>query len=483
MSPQQPTPPTKAAGKRGLWWLWLAVAAILVLPVSLYLGPPVLAWVTPEPPKPAAPIPGYQKAPQTPGSLDAVTSLPSGAPQPDPAVLTKELDAALNIPGSGRARAVVLNAEDGSELYNRDGGEPSVPASNMKVLTALSVMNSMDPFTRLSTRVVQGQNKNSLVLVAGGDTMLSAGKSDDSAVLGRAGLATLAERTVKALAAAGVKGEVTVSLDDSLFQGETVSPAWHPADVAAGEATGVYPIAVDSAWGQDNRRERPKDAALSAAQAFRAALNKAGADAGLSAGGDVKRAKAPAEGVEEVARVESATIAEQVKYMLEESDNVLAEVLGRLAAREQGNVASFAGASQAVRSTLKELKIETKGVEIADVSGLALADRVPTAVLAQAMQVIATSDDPALRTILPGLPVSGETGTMANRGLGTATVGRVHAKSGTLNATSAVTGYVVTADSRVLVFSMIFNGLDGNLADGQAALDKAMGVLAGCGCR
>ena len=82
--------------------------------------------------------------------------------------------------------------------------------------------------------------------------------------------------------------------------------------------------------------------------------------------------------------------------------------------------------------------------------------------------------------------MAGLSGTLGDRYLDAATAqgaGLVRAKTGTLNSVLALSGYVVDADGRLLVFSFIGNGLTPGAAGNKQALDKAASVLASCGCR
>ena len=82
--------------------------------------------------------------------------------------------------------------------------------------------------------------------------------------------------------------------------------------------------------------------------------------------------------------------------------------------------------------------------------------------------------------------MAGLTGTLGNRYMDTSTsrgAGLVRAKTGTLNTVIALSGYVVDADGRLLVFSFIGNGLTPGAAGNKAALDRTASVLAACGCR
>ena len=81
--------------------------------------------------------------------------------------------------------------------------------------------------------------------------------------------------------------------------------------------------------------------------------------------------------------------------------------------------------------------------------------------------------------------MAGLTGTLGDRytdAASAAGAGLVRAKTGTLNTVIALSGYVVDADGRLLVFSFVGNGLTPGAAN-KAALDRSAAVLARCGCR
>ena len=61
------------------------------------------------------------------------------------------------------------------------------------------------------------------------------------------------------------------------------------------------------------------------------------------------------------------------------------------------------------------------------------------------------------RTFYDALPIAGMDGTIRNRMRGTPAQGNVHAKTGTLDKARALSGYVTTADGRLLLFSMLAN--------------------------
>jgi D-alanyl-D-alanine carboxypeptidase/D-alanyl-D-alanine-endopeptidase (penicillin-binding protein 4) len=329
-----------------------------------------------------------------------------------------------------------------------------------------------------------------VILAGGGDVLLGAGDSAPDAVLGHAGLATLAQSTLRALQQEGVAGTVTVLLDDSLFTGAPLNPAWSLQDVAAGEMAPLFPLALNSARFDPAKTTgpRPQDAAMHAAEAFSAQLAAAGAPAGLTVSSGIARSSGAAGAAAPpriLAEVQSATVGQQVELLLRTSDNYLTEVVGRMTALAGGKPASNDGAVAAVLQQLEELGVATATLRAADVSGLALANQVSARQLAEVVRAITTGTDARLRAALAGFPVAGLTGTLEDRYLDPPTApgaGLVRAKTGTLNTVAALSGYVVDTDGRLLVFSFIGNGLTPGAAN-KAALDRSASVLAGCGCR
>jgi len=55
------------------------------------------------------------------------------------------------------------------------------------------------------------------------------------------------------------------------------------------------------------------------------------------------------------------------------------------------------------------------------------------------------------------LPIAGVDGSLSSRMKGTAAERNVHAKTGTLDKARSLSGYVTTADGRLLIFSFLCN--------------------------
>lgn len=471
-------PGLSAAWGRLKWPLLLAVVLLSVAAI-------VVAGMVPGifgSPKPPQAGPAWQQKPNELSGSDAVLPLDAAAPVPVPAEVAKLLDGTLKPDGSGSITGVVLDASTGSVLFDRQGSANRIPASNMKLLTAVAALKALGPEARFTTRVLAGNDPSTVVLTGGGDVLMGGGASDPSAVLGRAGLLSLAADTAAALADAGIKGPVSVQVDDSLFSGAPLNPAWSLGDVAAGETAPLFSLAMNSGRYSPTvtTGPRPQDSAVTTAQAFAEQL----AAAGVTVRPGVERGKGVSAKV--LASAASATVSEQVDLMLETSDNFLAEALGRLTAAASGRKATYDGATAAVRQRLGELGIATDSMELADVSGLALENQVSARTFADVVRAITSGPELSLRSALDGFPVAGLTGTLDGRYVDPSTAGGaglVRAKTGTLNTVIALSGYVVDADGRLLVFSFIGNGLDPGAAGNKVAMDRSASVLAACGCR
>jgi D-alanyl-D-alanine carboxypeptidase/D-alanyl-D-alanine-endopeptidase (penicillin-binding protein 4) len=109
-------------------------------------------------------------------------------------------------------------------------------------------------------------------------------------------------------------------------------------------------------------------------------------------------------------------------------------------------------------------------------------DRVSPEILAQIMSMAVSGKNPKLRILITGLPLAGVSGTLADRfdkPDSKAGAGWVRAKTGSIDVTYALVGYVPDVDGRILVFAFNSNGVNSGTRDAQDALAAA---LRGCGC-
>lgn len=403
------------------------------------------------------------------------------APSPTSAALAARLAPLLQDPALGPSLGVqVLDGLSATALYGVDPLRPRAPASSAKLVTAAAIASLGGTSRTLDTAVVAGPGPGQIVLVAGGDTLLSPGAGVPNAVVGRAGLADLAAQVAQVLAGQPSSG-ATLLLDDAALTGPALAPTWASADVAAGY---VGPVA---ALGLATQRPAPgwaavADPALAAAEAFRAQL----AAHGVTVAKPVARGKAQP-GARTLGVVHSAPLSEVLSLALDDSDNTLTEALARVAAVRAGAAPTFAGVTGWVRDRLVAIGVPAAGLKLVDCSGLSAGTTVPAATLATIVALGTTAGLRDFAAVIARLPVAGLSGTLAGRYLSgpeRAGAGLVRAKTGTLDGVASLTGTVVDADGRLLVFSVVADRVpSGATLAARVALDRIAASLAGCGCR
>ena len=473
--------------------LLIAVLCALTVPAADYIGVSVSHSVSAAMADDDASTP---TAARPPTNLDSVSGVAEtaerGRTKLDRAELDHKLDRALTLPGTGDITGIVTDVATGTELYANHADTARIPASNMKLLTSLAALKTLGSDTRFKTTVVSDDGGASetgrsreLTLVGGGDVLLGRGESAAGRTVSHAGLATLAERTIDHLEESGPVKTVHITVDDTLFTGKDLNPHWAEGDIRSGQIAPIAPMALYAARFEPGSTTgpRPTDPALRVGQVFAAQLAKKAAQKNVHV--DVDRTVtrgAAGDDASTVAAVESATVAQQVAYLLTESDNYVAEVMGRMAAHATGRPAGFSGAAATTRAVLTDLGIDTDGLRLADACGLSMGNRVSVRQLAAVVSTLARSDDRNIRAGLAGMPIAGLTGTLEDRyqtGETDDAAGLVRAKTGTLNAVQSLTGTVVNDDGRLLVFSFVANGMTGGSAAAKPVLDRAATILAG----
>lgn len=174
---------------------------------------------------------------------------------------------------------------------------------------------------------------------------------------------------------------------------------------------------------------------------------------------------------------------DEVRLINKVSQNLHAEMLvRRLApaapAPEAGKAAPVDSLEQglaAARAVLVQAGVPRAGFDFADGSGMSTYNRVsPRAAVALLRW---TAGQPWGAAYRASLPVGGVDGTLRRRFAGTPLAGRIFAKTGTLNATNALSGWLIAASGRELTFSIIAN----DVPDGTSALramDRALVAIA-----
>lgn len=167
-------------------------------------------------------------------------------------------------------------------------------------------------------------------------------------------------------------------------------------------------------------------------------------------------------------------------WMMTWSDNALADRIARSAASAAGFSRDYAGVAKVFRQLLSSLEIDTQNLVVKDGSGLSRENRVTAQQISQLLMVIAR--DEKLLPLIVGLPIGGVSGTLTERFLETApsAIGLVRAKTGTLNGTTNLAGYV-ESENKNYIFVIIADTHSRSYTITKrvrASVDKALGKIA-----
>jgi D-alanyl-D-alanine carboxypeptidase/D-alanyl-D-alanine-endopeptidase (penicillin-binding protein 4) len=368
-------------------------------------------------------------------------------------------------------------------LWSSGGSAPVTPASTMKLLTTTTALVAMGPGHRFTTSVVQGRDRRQIVLVGGGDPLLTDKPPTPAERPGqyprRATFQQLAARTAARLGREHVSS-VRLGYDDSLFSGPAVNPHWEPTYIPESVVSPISALWVDEGRVAPGGLTRVADPARVAAQRFAALLHKQGIDVAATVAHVHARRHAVS-----LASVQSAPLSEIIQSILEHSDNEGAEVLLRQLAIASGRAGTSAAGVRVVEKTMARLGVSLRGASLYDGSGLSRDDRVPVPALVSVLQVDASTTHPQLRTVVSSLPVAGFSGSLAYRFLNDAPegLGLVRAKTGTLTGVHALAGIVSTRSGKALVFAAVADRVPvSKTFVARVQLDKVSGTLATCGC-
>ena len=392
----------------------------------------------------------------------------------------------------GTKFSVWVGDASGDELASLEPETALPAASTTKLLTATATMSQLGSSARARTLTAWDAKNRKLYLIAGGDMLLGAGTDALDSAAGYAGLQTLAADTVKGLANAQSSGgkssqngkgkkpranvlqekPYSLVLDTSWFGTETRSKAWKPdnyqwAGLIQGMGINTGKIHPDQ-WGYQ------PDPARTVGDAFAAALGTAAGAApqsitteksGLATTENLDPTKPlPAVGKAQnggkptiVGIAQGAPLSQVARVMLKESDNTLAETLGRLVALHRGSKPAFADAGAAVMQSVQDLGVDLGTSKLAGCSGLSYDTHISARVLADVVRVTADPKHPELHTITANLPVAAVDGTLKDSYGNTPAAGILRGKTGTLGISNALAGTFVR-NNEVFFYGLVISG-------------------------
>ncbi|MGC1186896.1 MAG: D-alanyl-D-alanine carboxypeptidase/D-alanyl-D-alanine-endopeptidase, partial [Candidatus Acidiferrales bacterium] len=165
----------------------------------------------------------------------------------------------------------------------------------------------------------------------------------------------------------------------------------------------------------------------------------------------------------------SLPLSEDVRLVNKISENLHAELLLRVAARETAGAMTIEDALPFAESWRDAAGLPAGGALLTDGSGLSREDLVtPRAVVALLEYASHQSWGTLFRSTLP---IAGEDGTLTDRMKATPAADRIQAKTGTLEHVNSLSGYATTAGGAHLVFSFLSDDHAMPGHDAEAVLD------------
>jgi len=355
-----------------------------------------------------------------------------------------KLQAALSAPTLRNAYigALVIQADDGSPVFERHADRAFQPASTFKLIVGSTAFARLDPTVRLETKLfARGPIQNGtlfgdLYLRGGGDATLSPADLHDAAM------------AVRAAGISRIDGNIVA--DASRYTAAPYPQGWSVDDLPFDYADPVSALSLrDDATNSDAATWHP---ARSALIAFARSL----AHAGVVIHGRLFSHGITPAGVRLVWLHQSAPLPAIIADCWIPSDNLIAELLlEELGVGTAPPETTRGGGIERERAWLTSIGVDVKTVTIADGSGLSQYDRITPRDLVTILDADWHSDERA--QIMEALPVAGNSGTLKHQMTTPPLAGNVIAKTGTMMHTRALAGYIRTQRHGTLIFSLLVN--------------------------
>jgi serine-type D-Ala-D-Ala carboxypeptidase/endopeptidase (penicillin-binding protein 4) len=177
-----------------------------------------------------------------------------------------------------------------------------------------------------------------------------------------------------------------------------------------------------------------------------------------------------------LAELPAPPLAENMVRINKESQNLHSELMLRRVARHAGS-GSIADGQAVMRQVMTAAGVPDTGYHFADGSGMSSYNRITPRAAVGLLSWIARQ--PWGMDWRATLPIAGRDGTLQNRFKGTILEGKLFAKTGSLNASRALSGYLTTRSGRTLIFSVLANDMpEGTDSQATAAVDRALVAIA-----
>jgi serine-type D-Ala-D-Ala carboxypeptidase/endopeptidase (penicillin-binding protein 4) len=175
-----------------------------------------------------------------------------------------------------------------------------------------------------------------------------------------------------------------------------------------------------------------------------------------------------------LARVTPPPLLEDLIRINKESQNLHAELMLRRLSHQDGS-GSIADGVSVIRAMLSRAGVPRAAYDFSDGSGMSTYNRIaPRGMVTLLRWIAAQPWGAAWRSTLP---IGGVDGTLSKRFRDGALRGRIFAKTGTINATNALAGYMIGRSGRTLTFAAYANDVPED-AGATKVMDAALELIA-----
>lgn len=425
---------------------------------------------------------------------------------------------------SGSPRSIygcrIVDLNTGRQLYQHNIDQPLKPASNLKLFVAATALDRFGPDYQLKT--ILSYDGRNLWVIGGGDPSTG---DPDMAKARHESLTLMFDEWAGVLHRQGIRKVGNIYCDDRIFDQQMTCLSWGKEELGEWYAAPVAGLnfndncidvtVLPAGKGQPMRvsvmppvrnirlvnqtRTQTKDTAKIARHGMaNDYLITGGADKKVNLDSkpvidpseffaDAMRTNFESHGIEfegsnrpeplsygtrlEVLAVHNTKLADAIKRMDKDSQNLFAEAFDKLAGHDYAKgkePGSWALGFEAVKSFLKHNHISTQGLNMVDGSGLSDEDRVTVRQVSDLL--VAMWHHPAGQAYLDSLPIAGVDGTISKRMKSVA--GKVRAKTGFILGVRSLSGYIFTSHGHTLAFSIIFNQIPGSVKPYEAIQDR-----------
>jgi len=366
--------------------------------------------------------------------ISLTTAMTTGAPA---ALKSSAISPILKSAASSKTLAnpgmILIDPVTGETIFENSATSLRKPASLLKILSATALLTYLTPDHRFTTEISTGAEPNTLMIAGSLDPWMERNNSV-ATKMGRVSLPKLVKTALKKLDADNGSPIKTLRI----------------------EYASMYSVDLDFIKAQ-----------LKARDIKVTTLKVTNAEARLYA-------------KESIAKFQSPPLQTIMDWMLLWSDNTLGNRMAMHASMKAGFGYTESGIEKVFVKTLTDLEVDSTGLNAVDGSGLSKSNKVSARMLGQLL--LKTYNNDKYRSIYGGLPIGGISGTMKSRFVKSApsAIGLVRAKTGTLNGTVSMAGYVQGGDKEYIFVAIADQIPKGTTAAKAArtALDKVLAKFA-----